>query len=259
MVNFRATTFLFFLILLTMNILRLAGIHVPYYFYGILIAAYFGFSVFMSFFTRSGFHMKAYCSADTREKVIALTFDDGPDPAITPLVLDHLKQLQTPATFFCIGKKIKENEDLISRMDKEGHLVATHSFSHAHLFDLYSPRRMRKELNLSAEAVLGLINKWPLFFRPPYGVINPMVRAALKGTGFHVIGFSNRAWDTSSRESGIIIKRILNNLKPGDVVLLHDTIKETAESLPDLIEKIKEKGYRIVALDKLLNLPCYET
>ncbi|MCX6249023.1 MAG: polysaccharide deacetylase family protein [Bacteroidetes bacterium] len=258
MFTFRNTTLVFFILLAALNILGFSGFPVHYYEYILLIILYLGVSVSMSFFIRSGYHMKALCRAVTNEKIVALTFDDGPDSKLTPKLLDDLKSLGLPAAFFCIGNKIKGNEEILVRITREGHLIGTHSFTHSNWFDLFSPARMRKELKDSALAVAEATGLKPLLFRPPYGVINPMLKRALYGSGFYVTGFSNRAWDTSGRKKEVILGRILKHLKPGDIILLHDTIPESVDFIHDLAEKIKTAGYRIVPLDQLLNIQAYE-
>jgi peptidoglycan/xylan/chitin deacetylase (PgdA/CDA1 family) len=258
MLTFRNTTFVFFILLFTLNILGMSGFPVHYYEYILLVAFYLTLSVSMSFFIRSGYHMKALCNALTEEKIVSITFDDGPDRELTPKLLDQLKDLGIPATFFCIGRKIKGNEGLLKRMNAEGHLIGTHSYSHSNWFDLFAPARMQKELENSALEVFEATGKKPLLFRPPYGVINPMLKWALHGSGFHVIGFSNRAWDTSSRKQEIILARIMKNLKPGDIILLHDTVPESIEVIKNMVEQTKQAGYQIIPLDQLLNIPAYE-
>jgi peptidoglycan-N-acetylglucosamine deacetylase len=258
MLTFRNTTFVFFILLFTLNILGMFGLPVHYYYYILLLVLYLAISVSMSFFIRSGYHMKALCNAVTEEKIVSITFDDGPDIELTSTLLDQLKHLGIPATFFCIGRKIKGNEDLLKRMHSEGHLIGTHSYSHSNWFDLFSPSHMRKELENSVQAVFESTGKKPLLFRPPYGVINPMLKRALHGSGLQVIGFSNRAWDTSSRKKEIILARIMKNLKPGDIILLHDTVQGTIEVIKTVVEQITQAGYRIVPLDKLLKIHAYE-
>jgi peptidoglycan/xylan/chitin deacetylase (PgdA/CDA1 family) len=258
MLTFRNTTFVFFILLFMLNILGILGIPVHLYEYIILVVLYLAFSVAMSFFIRSGYHMKAWSRALTEEKTVSITFDDGPDSELTPVLLDHLKSLGIPATFFCIGRKISGNKELLRRMHSEGHLIGTHSYSHSDWFDFFSPARMRRELENSGRAVFEATGKKPLLFRPPYGVINPMLKMALNGSGFYVIGFSNRAWDTSSRKKEVILARIMRNLKPGDIILLHDSVPETIEIIANMAERMKQSSYRIVPLDKLLNIPAYE-
>jgi peptidoglycan/xylan/chitin deacetylase (PgdA/CDA1 family) len=258
MLTFRNTTFVFFILLFTLNILGMFGYPVHYYHYILLLALYLVLSVSMSFFIRSGYHMKALCNAITEEKIVSITFDDGPDLELTPILLDQLKDYGIPATFFCIGRKIKGNEELLKRMHSEGHLIGTHSYSHSNWFDLFSPSRMKKELENSVQAVFEATGKTPILFRPPYGVINPMLKRALHGSGLQVIGFSNRAWDTSSRKKEIILGRVMKNLKPGDIILLHDTVMESIEAIKSMSEQIINAGYRIVPLDKLLKIHAYE-
>ncbi|MGA2822589.1 MAG: polysaccharide deacetylase family protein [Bacteroidales bacterium] len=258
MLTFRNTNIVFFILLFTLIILGILQFPVHYYYYIILFSLYMTLSVSMSFFIRSGYYMKALCNAVTEEKMVSITFDDGPDHDLAPKLLDQLKTLGIPATFFCIGHKIKGNEELLKRMHSEGHLIGTHSYSHSNWFDFYSPIRMRRELENSTQKVFEATGKKPFLFRPPYGVINPMLKWALHGGGFYVIGFSNRSWDTSSRKKEIILARIMKNLKPGDIILLHDTVPENIEVIKNLVEKTKQAGYRIVPLDQLLNIPAYE-
>ena len=256
MFNFRSTTFLFFLLLLLMNILGLTGFSVHFAFYILLIASYITVSVTASFFICSGYHMKALCSRKTEQKVIAITYDDGPQPGNTGAILDVLKD-RAKATFFCIGRKIKGNESLLKRMHEEGHLVGTHSFSHSNWFDLYSSKKMQKELKQSEELVFEILGKKPLLFRPPYGVINPMLKRALGAFSFHIIGYSNRSLDTVTKDENKAIERLMRRLKPGDIVLLHDTVPYAASLLKKFLCLISEKGYIVIGLDELLNIQPY--
>jgi peptidoglycan-N-acetylglucosamine deacetylase len=257
MFTFRSTTIVFFILLLTLNLLALAGIYIPCFFYLLLTGIYLSVSVTMSFFIRSGYHMKALCRSETEEKILSITFDDGPDKELTPLLLDVLKELKIPATFFCIGRKIRDNKDILQRMNAEGHLIGTHSYSHSDWFDLFSPKRMRDEFLLSSRVIFEATGKNPLLFRPPYGVINPMVKRALHEMSFQVIGFSNRAWDTSTLNENLILERLKKNLKPGDIILLHDTVAGNAGVIKKFAEYTYQAGYRIVSLDQLLNIKAY--
>jgi peptidoglycan/xylan/chitin deacetylase (PgdA/CDA1 family) len=258
MLTFRNTTFAFFIILLIFNILGLTGFPIHYYYYISLVLFYLAFSIAMSFFIRSGFHLKVVCNGQTNKKIVSLTFDDGPDNQLTPKLLDQLHELGIPATFFCIGNKVEENRDLLQRMNQEGHLLGTHSFTHSNWFDFFSSKRMRKELEESSKSIFQVIGKKPLLFRPPYGVINPMLKKELRGSGLIVIGFSNRAWDTSSRNEEAIRSRIIKKLRPGDIILLHDIIPETIGIIKSLIGMLNQEGYQIISLEKLLNISAYD-
>jgi peptidoglycan/xylan/chitin deacetylase (PgdA/CDA1 family) len=257
MFTFKSTTFIFFLLLLLMNLLVLTGFSVHFAFYIILIASYITVSVVASFFICSGFHMKALCSRKTEQKVIALTYDDGPYRGNTDAILDVLKD-RAKATFFCIGSKIQGNESLLKRMHEEGHLVGTHSYSHSNWFDLYSAKKMTKELKQSEELIYGILGKKPLLFRPPYGVINPMLKRALGGFPYHIIGYSNRSLDTVTKDENRVIERLIRKLKPGDVVLLHDTAPYSATLLEKFLYRLAEKGFIVIGLDELFNILAYD-
>jgi len=107
--------------------------------YGWILLAYVTILFCGSYFIQLGFFFKSVCSGDGGKKEIALSFDDGPDPAFTPVILDLLKAEGVETIFFCIGKKIPDNEGILQRIIAEGHLIGNHSYSHHHLFDLFSP------------------------------------------------------------------------------------------------------------------------
>jgi peptidoglycan-N-acetylglucosamine deacetylase len=258
MLTFRNTTITFFLLLFLLNILRIAGFGIHFSFALILMIVYLAVSVTFSFFICSGYHMKAFCKGVTTQKIVALTFDDGPDVEFTGRILDLLRDAGVPATFFCIGKKIRGNEQILRRMNDEGHLIGMHSFSHSAWFDFFSQLRMKKEFVLCENEIRQITGKRPLFFRPPYGVINPMVKSALRGTGYHVIGFSRRAWDTTAGSEKKIFSRLSRNIKPGDIILLHDTIGFNLHVVQDLLNHLAGQGFTVVSLHKLLKIDPYE-
>jgi len=229
---------------------------IPVLFYIILVFVYLFLSVFLSFFIRSGFHMRAYCKKETKEKIIALTFDDGPDPEITPTILDILKG-KANATFFCIGSRIEGNEQIIKRMDTESHLIGNHSYSHSNWFDLFSSTRMKNEFIQTDQKIFAITGKKPLLFRPPYGVINPLLKKALRSFNYHVIGFSNRPWDTMTKNKGRILDRLIIKLKPGDVVLLHDSVPQSIPVLERFLRFIEENGFTVVSLAELFEIQPY--
>jgi peptidoglycan/xylan/chitin deacetylase (PgdA/CDA1 family) len=202
--------------------------------------------------------MKALCNRETGQKVIAITYDDGPHPSNSHAILDVLKD-RAKATFFCIGHKIPGNEALLKRMNDEGHLVGTHSYSHSNWFDLYSVKKMKKELKQSEDLIYGILRKKPLLFRPPFGVINPMLKKALGSFPYHIIGYSNRSLDTVTKDENKAIERLIRKLRPGDIVLLHDTVPYAATLLKKFLDRISDLGYIVIGLDDLLNIrPYYE-
>ena len=201
--------------------------------------------------------MKSVCSGPKTEKTIALSFDDGPAGEKTDRILDVLKDHQMTAAFFCIGKNIAGRESQLKRMVGEGHIIGNHSYSHHPLFDFFRPARMLGDLNkmsLSCKKVTGL---QPLFFRPPFGVTNPNLKAAVFRGGFISIGWSIRSYDTVISNEDRLLEKIISSLKPGAILLLHDTQETTVQILPRLLKGIMEKGYRVERLDKLINLNPY--
>jgi peptidoglycan/xylan/chitin deacetylase (PgdA/CDA1 family) len=267
MFTFRKATLLFFIILFAMNILQMFvcgnGLLTGYFcdhprvFTIILIILFMGISVAMAFVIRSGYHYPAFCRAKTGDKICALTFDDGPDPNHTGRILDILEREKIPAAFFCIGRKIDGNESLLLRIDRQDCLIGNHSWSHHHLFDFFSPGRIRKELLRTAGEIRRVTGKSPLLFRPPYGVLNPMVTRAIRPLPWHVIGWNIRSYDTILSEPRKVVRRIVRKLKPGSVILLHDTRQDIPAILEILIPLMKQEGFRIVPLDKLFNIRAY--
>jgi peptidoglycan/xylan/chitin deacetylase (PgdA/CDA1 family) len=204
-----------------------------------------------------GFFLKSVCSGPKTEKTIAISFDDGPAGEKTDRILDILKEHQTPAAFFCIGRNISGREIQLKRMVEEGHIIGNHSYSHHPLFDLFGPSRMLSDLHkmsLSCKEATGFL---PLFFRPPYGITNPNVKAAVVRGGFCSIGWSIRSYDTVIHNENRLLEKIISSLKPGAILLLHDTQETTVQILPRLLKGIREKGYRVERLDKLINLNPY--
>jgi len=201
----------------------------------------------------SGFFIKTICRGTRGEKPIALTFDDGPDFKNTPLILDLLKKEGINATFFCIGEKIEQHPDLVLRIHHEGHIIGNHSYSHSNFFPLKSVKEIRSEILKTREIIEKISQKPNLFFRPPFGVTNPLIKKALKGLNFRVIGWSIRSFDLSKRSADEIANRVIGQLGGGDVILFHDTSENALPVLNRLLEHFNENGWKVVSLEELIN------
>jgi len=223
----------------------------------ILFCIYVGIAGFMAFFIKSGFHYPAICRVNISEKKYSLTFDDGPEPEKTSAILEMLNRHDIKGSFFLIGHKLTGNEQLIREMFQQGHLICNHSWSHSYWFDFFSSRRMRKEILKTAEKIEEITGKSTSLFRPPYGVINPMLSNALKGLGYRVIGWSFRSFDTIYSDPDKIIARILSNIRPGSILVFHDYVSNVPEILIKIIPALKELGYSCVSLDHLLETNAY--
>jgi peptidoglycan-N-acetylglucosamine deacetylase len=224
--------------------------------YGWLLLIYVTVLFCGSYFIRMDFYMQSICSLKTDEKLVAITFDDGPDEYSSP-ILDILKENHAEAAFFLIGKKISGKDELINRLVREGHIIGNHSFSHHPLFDFFSSRRMLYDLEKMNEQVKKITGFTPRFFRPPYGVTNPHVKKAVLLGGFRSVGWSIRSYDTVIKNRQRLLNRIISGLKPGAILLLHDSSETTVSVLPDLLKAIREKGYEIARLDKMINQKPY--
>ncbi|MGQ0829945.1 MAG: polysaccharide deacetylase family protein [Bacteroidota bacterium] len=236
-----------------------------YYFFAISlwwlllpIIIYKSFLIYGSANIQANFYIKAYCSAHIPEKKIAITFDDGPNTEITPKVLAVLTEYNVPATFFVIGKNIRGNENVIQQIDKAGHIIGNHTFSHSFFIDIKSKLGFIYELDITSDAVYGVIGKRMKLFRPPYGVTTPHLAKAIKALDHSVIGWNVRSLDTTNDNEKVIIKRVLSQIKPGAVILFHDTSEKTIEVLKQTLNFVKENGFKIVSIEELLNIKAYE-
>lgn len=201
--------------------------------------------------------MKTLCKSDTKEKKIAITFDDGPHPEITPKVLELLDQYQVKATFFCIGNHIESNNELLKLIDLRGHLIGNHTYSHNRWFDLFSSQKMKSDIEKTNGLIFDIINKKTKLFRPPYGVTNPSLKRAIKDFNFHTIGWSIRSFDTIKSTDKTLI-RIKKRLTKGDIILFHDNREHIVDILTQFLEYCENENYQIVPLDELLNIKAYE-
>ncbi|OGV54624.1 MAG: hypothetical protein A2X45_24675 [Lentisphaerae bacterium GWF2_50_93] len=188
----------------------------------------------------------------TDRKVVSLTFDDGPCTQ-TPAILDVLKKHNVQAAFFVIGRNVSGNEEILARTAREGHLVGSHTFSHTPWFHFYSSSKMLLDLNKNAETISNVTGEQVQWFRPPYGVINPMLAKAVGETGYKVMGWSLRSYDTSSNNPGKVVDRVKRLLKPGVVILLHDRCPDTPAVVEEIIQYASAKGYEFLRPDILFS------
>jgi peptidoglycan/xylan/chitin deacetylase (PgdA/CDA1 family) len=211
-----------------------------------------------STFIASNYHVKTYCSNPLEtEKKIALTFDDGPHE-MTVLVMDVLRKYNAKATFFCIGKNIEAYPDILKRAIEEGHTVGNHSYSHSPFFDFYGKNQVIAEIEQTDALIESVVGKKTTLFRPPYGVTNPSIRRALGVTKHKTIGWNIRSLDGVVKKENFLLDRIIKRIKPGGIVLLHDTSIQTVNVLEQLLSYLKTNNYTVVPLEELLNIKAYE-
>ena len=256
MLTFRNTNIILATAIGLLLVLRI-WVYIPLYLFIGLLIVYVAIIAYGLFNVGSNFFMKVICSENTNQKVIALSFDDGPVPEYTPQVLQVLKEESVPAAFFCIGKRIIQNQDLFRKVHEEGHIIGNHSFSHTPLFDLMPSNLMLAEVRKTDEAIKRSIGVQPKLFRPPYGVTTPAMGKVMKAGGYIAIGWNIRSLDTVARNDIRLLNKLIRLLKPGAVILLHDTQKITLSILPRFIQAARNEGYEFVRLDKLLNVQSY--
>lgn len=192
---------------------------------------------------------------------IALTIDDGPDPEVTPQVLDILDHYQAKATFFCIGSQAELHPELCREIVHRGHALENHSQHHQHRFAALSFHRMAQEVEAGQATLTRLVGQPPLFFRAPAGLRSPFLEPILARNGLTLASWTRRGFDTRNRDVGNVLRRLTKDLAAGDILLLHDghaarTIDGTPiilAVLPRLLEIAQANKLHSVTLRATLN------
>ncbi|WP_078391279.1 polysaccharide deacetylase family protein [Shouchella patagoniensis] len=196
-----------------------------------------------------------YSKAETEERNIALSFNDGPDKLHTNAILDLLKEMNVKATFFVIGSKIENNETILKRIVAEGHMVGNHTFHHLDLTSLTTDEILQ-ELDQTEKKIANTIGRKTKMVRVPYHLLNEQVVQVLHNEGYHIIGWSLDAMDGLS-EYQLTAKHVVSEIKPGDIILHHDGIEQSNEllmQLPDEIKELKKRGYQFLTVPDLLKI-----
>lgn len=192
----------------------------------------------------------------TRESpAVALTFDDGPSPTATPMVLDALRDAGVHATFFILGKHAERWPALVDRIAREGHQVGNHGYWHRKLH-LRSSAYVRGDLQLGTAAIERACGVRPRLFRAPHGFRSPWVSRAAHALGQRVVGWSLGVWDSDRPGADVIATRVLEGVSAGSIVLLHDADgydpdgdrTQTAMALPAILAGLRAREYRIATL-----------
>lgn len=200
-------------------------------------------------------------AAATARGEIALTIDDGPDPVITPQVLDILDRHDARATFFCIGEKARRYPDLCRDIVRRGHRIENHSQHHRHHFSLMGMRSLMRELQAAQDTLTSITGQPPLFFRAPAGLRNPFLDPVLSRLGLTLASWSARGFDTRIGDAARVKSNLLRGLRAGAILLLHDgNAARTSEHrpvilevLPELLESAAAARLRLVTLRHALS------
>ena len=195
-------------------------------------------------------------------KVVALTFDDGPDPIYTPRILDILKKNNVKATFFIVGRHAEKYPDIVKQIAADGHDIGSHSYSHPINLVVLSRDKMAQEITKTEEAIYKACGVRPYLFRPPRGLYNRALTDQLKARKYTLVlwSLSSRDWQEPSFKE--ITWRVTTGIKNGDILLFHDSgslivseggsRESTIAALPFVIKELRDKGYRFVTVSDLI-------
>lgn len=190
---------------------------------------------------------------------VALTFDDGPDPDVTPLVLDVLAQHGARATFFTIGRALQAQPLLARRIAAERHELGNHSWAHSRWQNFFGALRQQREIERGAQAIAALTGNAQPLYRPPIGLKSPPLARAARQLQLTVVAWSLHSQDTRSDDPQRIAQRVLEKIRPGDIVLMHDGHDlpgrhrpACAQALPQILQGLRDKGLQCVTVSELL-------
>src|SRR6185312_12157365 len=198
---------------------------------------------------------------------IAITIDDGPDPRITPRVLDLLEQRGATATFFCIGERVQRYAELTREMVRRGHSVENHSQRHLNYFSLLGPGRLVAEIERAQDTIAITTGQHPLFFRAPAGLRSPFLDPVLSRLSLRLASWTRRGFDTVNASAGTVLGKLTRGLGAGDILLLHDGhaavtgsgVPVILEVLPRLLDALAAAELTPVTLRAALGTASRET
>ncbi|MET0541388.1 MAG: polysaccharide deacetylase family protein [Variovorax sp.] len=194
--------------------------------------------------------------AAIERRELALTIDDGPDPEVTPQVLDLLDAAGARATFFCIAERVAAHPGLAREIIARGHSIQNHTAIHRHDFSLLGPRGYAAEISRAQDMLVAVTGQRPTCFRAPAGFRNPFLAPVLRRLGLSLVSWTRRGFDTRERDAAKVLARLSRNMSAGDILLMHDgNAARTAngrpvvlEVLPPLLQKIAQARLRAVTL-----------
>jgi len=183
----------------------------------------------------------------TGAPLVALTFDDGPRRSTTTALLDGLAQRGVQATFFVIGAQIPGCEDLLRRMDEEGHQLGIHTYDHVSLTEL-SDEDFAAQVERTREALKQTLGHNDFLLRPPYGLVDEAVE---RRAGCPIILWSVDPTDWDDKNTARIVDQVVNSAQDGDIILLHDIYPTSVEAALQIVDRLHERGFLFVTVDEM--------
>ena len=204
---------------------------------------------------------KLYWAGSDQDKVVALTFDDGPEEVWTPKILDILQQKNVKATFFVLGKQAQMYPDILRRINADGHIIGDHTFDHVDLTKL-DAQQVDDEIEKCALVIHEIIGKTPNLVRPPYGFHNETVDNAVYAKNRIIVLWSLDTKDWTGIDATAVKASVLPKMQNGFIVLQHDgdtkKLGGSVKALPDIIDELKAQGYTFVTISELLDTEPYQ-
>lgn len=202
---------------------------------------------------------RVFMDSQTTQKLVALTFDDGPYPPYTEQLLDTLKEYNVPATFFLIGENVEKHPELVRRIVQEGHQVGNHTYHHVDLLKL-DKKNMAEEIDRTSNAIAAIIGTAPHVVRPPHGFRDPVVMEIMAERHLKVVEWSVMSRDWTNPGVEVIVDRTVKQVKNGSIILLHDgdgiasqaSRLQSIEAARRIIQTLQAQGYQFVTVDELL-------
>ena len=199
--------------------------------------------------------------AGVLKREVALTFDDGPSPVWTPQILDELKKAKVKATFFMLGEHVERYPAVAERVAQEGHEIENHTYNH-HVLLYYTPSELVEQIKRTERIIQRVTGQTTRFFRPPKAWVTEKERVRIKALGYEIVLWTLNSKDWVNFDDKYIIKYLLHHVRPGDIILFHDSggafateggdRHETVLTVKRLIERLRERGYTFVTLKELL-------
>ena len=228
------------------------------------LALFIIISFIASLFPRFSYYLPIISRGNRKDQAVALTFDDGPDPVVTPLLLDLLDRYSAKATFFVMGLHAERNPDIIRAILARGHTLGNHTYHHSPFLMLKGRRALHREVE-SAQDLFKEFGVIPLAFRPPVGITNPHIWPTLLKLGMFCVNFSCRAGDMGNRRIRNLARRILHRVRPGDIVLLHDVtpprgdVDELLREFEAILQGLKSRGLEVRPLAQVIGREVMRT